>query len=87
MKEMFVKVFGDSSLLRATVFRWHNWFVVGEESTEDAERSRRPGTTKTNENISPMASVLKDDHRASCTMRVESTRYQKPSITAFCLII
>ncbi len=37
MWEMFVKVFGDSSVSCATVFRWHNRFVAGEESTEDAE--------------------------------------------------
>ncbi len=77
MREMFVKAFGDSSLLRATVFRWYSRFVVGEESIEDAERSRRPGTTKTNENIALVASVLKDGCRASCRMIVESTRYHR----------
>ncbi len=47
MWEMFVKAFGDSSVLRATIFRLLSWFVVGEESIKDAERSRRPRTKKT----------------------------------------
>ncbi len=42
MWEKFVKAFGDSSVLRATVFRWHSRFAAGEESTEDAEWSGRP---------------------------------------------
>ncbi len=30
---------------------------------------------------------MKDDHRASCRIIAEGTGYQKPSFTAFCLII
>ncbi len=47
--EMFVKVFGNSSVPYALGFQWYSWFVAGEESTEDAERSGRPRTTKTYE--------------------------------------
>ncbi len=47
MWEMFVKVFGDSFVLLATVFQWHSQFAAGEESIEDAEQSGKPGTTKT----------------------------------------
>ncbi len=36
---MFVKVFGDSSVSRATVFPWQSWFAVGEESIEDLWRT------------------------------------------------
>ncbi len=46
MWDMFVKPFGDSSMSRATVFRWHSLFVASKESIEDAEQSGRSGTTK-----------------------------------------
>ncbi len=72
MWEKFVKAFGDSSVLRATVFRLHSRFAVGEESTEDAEWSGRPKTIKTNENITRMAAVLKDDCSDSCRIIAES---------------
>ncbi len=85
--DRFVKVFGDSSALHATAFRWHSWFSAGEESTEDAEWSGRPGTMKTNENIARVAAVLKDNCHASCRMIAESTGYQKPLFAAFCLMI
>ncbi len=87
MWEMFVKVFGDSSVSRATTFRWHSRFAVAEESIKDAEQSGRLGTMKTNENVARVATVLKDDCHASCRMIKESTGYQKPSFTAFCLMI
>ncbi len=61
MWEMFVKVFGGSSVLCATVFQWHSRFAAGEESIEDAEQSGRLETVKMNENIARVAAVLKDD--------------------------
>ncbi len=87
MWEMFAKVFGDLSVRRATVFRWHSLFAADEESIEDAEQRGRLGTTKTNKNIARVAAVLKDDCRATCRMIEESTGYQKPSFTTFCLMI
>ncbi len=39
--------------------------MVGEELIEDAERSKRLRTTKTNENITRVAAALKDECRAS----------------------
>ncbi len=46
--------------------------MAGEESIENAEWSERLETTKTNENITRVTAVLKDNHRASCRMIVES---------------
>ncbi len=86
MWENFLKAFSDSSMLRATVFRWHSRFAAGEKSTEDAEWSGRPRTIKTNENITSMAAVLKDCS-ASCTITAESRGYQKPLSIAFYLMI
>ncbi len=77
MWEMFVKVFGDSSVFCATVFRWHSRFAASDESIEDAEWSRRPETMKMNENIARVAAVLKDDHCTSCRMIVKSAGIPK----------
>ncbi len=53
---------------------------MGGGSIEDAEWSRRPGTTKTNKNIARVAAVLKDDCCASCRMIAESTGILKKTI-------
>ncbi len=49
--------------------------MAGEESIEDAERSGRLGTMKSDENITRVATILKDNHCASCRMIKESTGY------------
>ncbi len=70
--EIFVKVFGDSSVSRAMVFQWHSWFAASEESIEDAEQNGELGTMKTNENITRVVAVLKNNCHASCRIIVES---------------
>ena len=49
--EMLGKCFGNDTLTRSNVFRWHERFRSGRESVEDDERSGRPSTAKTDENI------------------------------------
>ena len=49
--EMLEKYFGNDILTRSNVFRWYEYFRSGRESVEDEERSGRPSTAKTDENI------------------------------------
>ena len=50
--EMLEKCFGNDTLTRSNVFCWHERFRSGgRESVEDDERSGRPSTAKTGENI------------------------------------
>ena len=49
--EMLEKCFSNDTLTRSKVFRWHECFRSGRESVEDDERSGRPSTAKTDENI------------------------------------
>ena len=49
--EMLEKCFGNDTLTRSNVFRWHERFRSGHESVENDERSGRPSTAKTDENI------------------------------------
>ena len=44
------KCFGNDTLTRSNVFRWHERFRSDRESVEDDERSGRPSTAKTDEN-------------------------------------
>ena len=48
---MLEKCFGNDTLTRSNVFRWHELFRSGRESVEDDERSGRPSTAKTDENV------------------------------------
>ncbi|XP_015922448.1 protein GVQW3-like [Parasteatoda tepidariorum] len=55
---MLEKCFGNDSLKKTVVYQWHEWFKSGRESIEDDERSGRPSTSKTDENIDKVKEIL-----------------------------
>ena len=55
---MLEKCFGIDTLTRSNSFRWHERFRSGRESVEDDERSGRPSTAKTDENINKIKGLM-----------------------------
>jgi hypothetical protein len=49
--EMLREDFGELSLSRTAVFEWHSRFKACRESVKGDERSGRPSTSKTTENV------------------------------------
>ncbi len=66
--EMIQKVYGESAVHRATVFRWCSAFSEGRESICDEQRSRRLTTTRTCKNIARVTNILKEDCWSSCRL-------------------
>jgi transposase len=56
--EMLREAFGEHSLSRAVVFEWHSRFKAGRVSVEDDERSGRPSTSKTTENVDKIRELM-----------------------------
>jgi hypothetical protein len=54
-------VFGDQAPLLRTVQRWSKAFLEGREEVEDEERSGRPVTETTPENIDQVRDLIDDD--------------------------
>ncbi|CAF4012003.1 unnamed protein product [Rotaria sp. Silwood1] len=54
-------VFGDEAPSYRTVTRWAQWFREGREEIEDEERSGRPVTKTTLDNIEEIRSIVNDD--------------------------
>ena len=54
-------VFGDEAPPLRTVQRWSKWFHEGREEVEDDERSGRPVTEATSENIEKVRDLINDD--------------------------
>jgi len=48
---MLVQVYGDNVMKKTEVCRWVKRFSEGRESVTDEERSGRPATSRTEENI------------------------------------
>lgn len=61
--EMLEKCFGNDSLKKTAVYQWHERFTLGRESVEDDERSGRPSTSKTDENIAKVKEILVENRK------------------------
>jgi len=48
---MLVQVYGDSAVKKTVDYKWVKCFSEGRESVTDEERSGRPATSTTEENI------------------------------------
>ena len=61
--ERLTQAFGDLAPSRVTVFRWFAEFKRGQISFKDEERSGRPTSVVTEENISAVEALIKEDPR------------------------
>ncbi|XP_066150300.1 protein GVQW3-like [Euwallacea fornicatus] len=57
------KCFDNDSLKKTVVYQWHERFKSGRESIEDDERSGKPSTSKTDENIDKVEEMLVNNHK------------------------
>ncbi|GFY02523.1 protein GVQW3 [Trichonephila clavipes] len=66
--EKLKKAYGEHSLSQAQVFRWHKSFLEGRKQVEDEHRSKMPSTSKTDENIERVNTLVRSDHRLTFRM-------------------
>ncbi|XP_015905527.1 protein GVQW3-like [Parasteatoda tepidariorum] len=60
---MLEKCFGNDSLKKTIIYQWHERFKSGRESIEVDERSGRPSTSKTDENIDKVKEMLVNNRK------------------------
>ena len=53
---------------RAQVFRWHKSFLEGREQVEDEPHVGRPSTSKMDDNVERVRSLVRSDHRLTLRM-------------------
>ena len=61
--EKLRRAYGEHSLSRAQVFRWHKSFLEGREQLKDEPRARRPSTSKTDNKVERAKSLVRSDRR------------------------
>lgn len=61
--EMLKSVYGDNVVTLKTVYKWYERFKNGHESVEDEQRSGRPSTSKTHENVQNVAQIVRANRR------------------------
>jgi hypothetical protein len=73
-------VSGESALKRGTVYKWVDWFKEGRESVDDDARAGRPSTSRADEKIQRVYSLVKADRRITTRIIAEKLRISKGSV-------
>src|SRR5215469_18622825 len=66
--EKLQRAYGEHSLSRAQVFRWHKSFLEGREQVEDKTRAGRPLTSETDDNVERVRSLVRSNRRLTLKM-------------------
>jgi len=61
--EELQRAYGEHSLSRAKVFRWHRSILEGREQVEDEPCAGRPSASKTDDSVERVWSLVRSDHR------------------------
>ena len=78
--QLLKEVFGDNCMSRSQIFEWHKRFLEGREIVEDDERSGRPVTSRTDENIKIINEIVRNDRRLSVRMMSDITNIDRETI-------
>jgi len=63
ISEMLVQVYGDSATKKSAVYKWGKRFSEGREIVTEEERSGRPATSRTEENIANVRQIVCENRR------------------------
>jgi len=62
------ETYGDATLSRTVIFKWHKAFKEGRENVEDDSRSGRPISSTNDQNVEMVRAVIAKDRRMSVRM-------------------
>jgi len=62
------QAYGEHALWRSQVFKWYKAFSEGRESIKDEPRSGRPSTSKTDNNVEIVRTLVRSDRRLTVRM-------------------
>ena len=71
------EAYGDATLSRTMVFKWHKVFKEGQENVEDDPCSGRPISSTYDRNVEVVRAVMAKDHRLRVRMTAEETGLDK----------
>ena len=75
-----MEVYGKECMPRTRVFECHRRFREGRTDVEDDERSRRPTTSKTTNNIREIENIVREDRRLSIRLIAERMSIDKETV-------
>jgi len=77
---MLVKVYGDNAMKKTAVYKWVKRFSEGRESVTDGERSGRPATSRTTENIANVRQIVRENRRLTVRSVAEQVNINRETV-------
>jgi len=77
---MLVQVYGDNAMKKAAVYKWVKRFSEGRESVTDKERSGRPATSRTEENIANIGQIMRENRRLTLRSIAEQVNIDRETV-------
>jgi len=77
---MLVQVYGDSAMKKRAVYKWVGRFSEGMECVTDEERSGRPATSRTEENIAEVCQILRENRRLTLRSIAEQVNINRETV-------
>jgi len=80
IREMLVQVYRDNAKKKTAVYKWVKHFSEGRESVTDEERSERPATSRTEENIAKMRQIVLENRRLTVPSIAEQVNIGRETV-------
>jgi len=80
IREMLVQVYGDNAMSKTAVYEWVKRFAEGRESVTDEERSGRPATRRTEENIAKILQTVRENRGLTIRSIAEQVNIDRETV-------
>jgi len=77
---MLVQVYRDNAVKKTAVYKWVKRFSEGRESVTDEERSGRPATSRTEENIAKVHQIVLENRRLTVRTMAERVNINRETV-------
>jgi len=74
-----VQVYEDNARKKTAVYKWVKRFSEGRESVTDVERSGRPATSRTEENIAKIRQIVRENRQLTVRSIAEQVNIYRDS--------
>ena len=75
-----MQIYGDNAMKETGVYKWVKRFSEGRGSVTDEERSGRPVTSRTEENIAKVRQVLRENRRLTVRSIAEQVNIDRETV-------
>ena len=78
---MLVQVYGVNAMKKTAVYKWVKRFSERRESVTDEERSARPPTSRTEENIVKVRQIVRENRQLTIRSIAEQVNIDRETVT------